>query len=156
MLDAGILRANTRLRRSDDLVREIKFPIILPKKHSVTQLIIKYHHELDCHEIGVNYTLDHLREKYHVINSRQEAKRYIQNCYECKRRFRLHPAKQQMAPLPQFRFEMTYRPLTNCATDFGGPYLTIQGRGRVRTKRYLCLFFASIWKCPQPSTRQVS
>ena len=147
MLEAGILRANTRLRRSDDLAREIKFPIILPKKHPVTQLIVKYHHELDCHEMGVNYTLNHLREKYHVIHSRQEVKRCIQNCYECKRRFRLHPAKQQMAPLPQFRLEMTYRPFKNCATDFVGPYLTIQGRGRVRAKRYLCLFLCLQTHC---------
>ena len=44
-----------------------------------------------------------------------------------------------MAPLPPFCLERTYRPFTNCATDFGRPYLTIQGRGRVWTKRYLCL-----------------
>lgn len=64
----------------------------------------------------------------------------IQNCFERKRRFRLHPGKQQMAPLPQFRLQMTYRPFTNRATDYGGPYLTIQGRGRARTKRYHCFF----------------
>ncbi|XP_068756531.1 uncharacterized protein [Montipora capricornis] len=104
MLDAGILRANKKLCISDDLAREIKFPIILPKKHPVTQLILKYHYELDCHEMGINYTLDHLREKYHVIHSRQKVKRCIQNCYECKRRFRLHPAKQRMAPLQENMF----------------------------------------------------
>ncbi|XP_068697224.1 uncharacterized protein [Montipora foliosa] len=104
MLDAGILRANKKLCISDDLAREIKFPIILPKKHPVTQLILKYHYELDCHEMGINYTLDHLREKYHVIHSRQKVKRCIQNCYECKRRFRLHPAKQRMAPLQKNMF----------------------------------------------------
>ena len=32
------------------------------------------------------------------------------------------------------------RRFTNCAVDFGGPYLTKQGWGRVRAKRYLCLF----------------
>ena len=140
MLDGGLLRSNTRLRRSDDLVADTKFPIILPKKHRVTQLIVKHHHEMESHEMGVNYTLNHLRERYHVIHSRQEVKACIQDCFECKRRFRLHPGKQQMAPLPQFRLQMTYRPFTNCATDYGGPYLTIQGRGRARTKRYLCLF----------------
>lgn len=45
-----------------------------------------------------------------------------------------------MAPLPQFRLGMTYRPFTNCATDFGRPYLTSQGRGRIRTKKNSCLF----------------
>ena len=32
------------------------------------------------------------------------------------------------------------KPFANCATDFTGPFYTIQGRGRVRVKRYLCLF----------------
>lgn len=140
MLDGGFLRSNTRLRRSDDLVADTKFPIILPKKNHVTQLIVKYHHEMEGHEMGINYTLNRLRERYHVIHSRQEVKACIQKCFERKRCFRLHPGKQQMAPLPQFRLQMTYRPFTNCATDYDGPYLTIQGRGRARTKRYHCFF----------------
>ena len=147
MLQAGILRANTRVRQSDDLAEETKFPIILPKKHPVTRLTVKYHHEIEGHEMGVNYTPNDLREKYHVIHSRQEVKACIRNCYECKRRFRLHPAKQQMASLPKFRLQMTYKPFTNCATDFGGPYMTIQGRGRTRTKRYLCLFLCLQTHC---------
>ena len=97
--------------------------------------------------MGVNYTLNHLRSRYHVIHSRQEVKACIHNCFECKRRFRLHPAKQQMAPLPQFRLQMTNRPFTNCATDYGAPYLTMQGRGRARTKRYLCLFVCLQTRC---------
>ena len=147
MLAGGLLRSNTRLRRSDDLAADTKFPIILPKKHHVTQLIVKYHHEMESHEMGVNYTLNHLRARYHVIHSRQEVKACIHNCFECKRRFRLHPAKQQMAPLPQFRLQMTNRPFTNCATDYGGPYLTMQGRGRARTKRFLCLFVCLQTRC---------
>ena len=30
--------------------------------------------------------------------------------------------------------------LTNCSVDFAGPFLTKQGRGKARIKRYLCLF----------------
>ena len=30
-------------------------------------------------------------------------------------------------------------PMVDCAVDFGGPYLTMQGHGRPRAKRYLCL-----------------
>ena len=106
MLDSGILRANTRLRHSEDLTKGIKFHIILPKKHPVTQLIVKYYHERESHEMGVNYTLNHLRQQHHVIHSHQQDKRCIRKCYECKRRFRMHPVTQQMAPLPHFRLEM--------------------------------------------------
>ena len=67
-------------------------------------------------------------------------KRCIKECAECNRRFRGCPAKQQMVPLPRIRLEMTWRPFTNCATDFAGPFYTMQGWGRPRMKCYLCLF----------------
>ena len=35
---------------------------------------------------------------------------------------------------------MTTKPFANCVVDFTGPYLTIQGRGRSRAKRYLFVF----------------
>ena len=47
---------------------------------------------------------------------------------------------QQMAPLPKILLERTMKPFTNTAVDYGGPYLTKQGRGKSRQKRYLCLF----------------
>ena len=97
-------------------------------------------------QVGVNYNLNHLCEKYHGIHSCQ-LKRCIQNCYKCKRHFLVHHAKQQMAPLPQFCLEMTYRLFTICTTDFVGPYLTIQGCGRVQRKRYLCLFLYPQMHC---------
>ena len=84
MLDSGFLRANTRLRHSEDLMKGIKFPIILPKKHPVNQLIFKYYHERKSHEMGVNYTLNHLRQQHHVIHSHQEVKQCSGKCYECK------------------------------------------------------------------------
>ena len=90
--------------------------------------------------MGVNFTLNHLREKYFVVQGRQQVKRCIKECAECNRRFRGCPAKQQMAPLPRIRSEMTWRPFANCATDFAGPFYTMQGRGRPRMKRCLCLF----------------
>ena len=70
-------------------------------------LIVKYHHETEGHEMGVNFTLNHLREKYFVVQGRQQVKRCIKECAECNRRFRGCPAKHQMAPLPRIRSEMT-------------------------------------------------
>ena len=143
----GILRANTRLRYAEDLSEDIKYPIILPKKHAVTKLIVKYHHEIEGHKMGVNYTLNHLREKYFVIHGRQHVKRCIRECGECCRRYRGGAAQQQMAPLPRLRLEMTEKPFTNCATDFAGPFYTMQGRGKARVKRYLCLFVCLQTRC---------
>ena len=66
---------------------------------------------------------------------------------KCARRFKVQPVQQQMASLPQIRLQMTTKPFANCAVDFGGPYLTIQGRERSRAKRYLCLFLCLQTHC---------
>ena len=45
-----------------------------------------------------------------------------------------------MAPLPAIRFKSPLRAFGRTAVDFAGPFVTIQGRGQRRQKRYLCLF----------------
>ena len=138
ILKDGLMRCNTRLRYSVELTDNVKYPIILPKRHPVTQLIVRYHHEREGHEMGVNFTLNHLRERYMVVNGRELVKRTIKTCAECKRRFRGKPSSQQMAPLPKIRLELTMKPFTNCSG---------QGRGRTRIKRYLCLFLCLQTHC---------
>ena len=122
----SLLRSNTRLRYSEDLSEEVKYPIILPKRHPVTKLIVKYHHESEGHQMGVNFTLNHLRERYHVVHGREMVKRTAKECTTCKQHFTGKPGVQQMAPLPNIRLELTMKPFTNCAVDFAGPYLTKQ------------------------------
>lgn len=70
-----------------------------------------------------------------VVHARETVKKVIKECAECRIRFRGKPATQQMAPLPTIRLEATMKPFTNCAVDFAGPYLTVQGRGKVSVKR---------------------
>ena len=48
--------------------------------------------------------------------------------------------QQVMAPLPISRLTTSLRAFTKTAVDFGGPFITVQGRGKRRLKRYLCLF----------------
>ena len=49
-------------------------------------------------------------------------------------------AKQVMAALPSVRLRFTFGPFDQAAVDFAGPFTTIQGRGKRRLKRWLCLF----------------
>ena len=71
----GLLRSNTTLRYSNDLTDNVKYPIILPKRHPVTQLIVKQHHKNEGHEMGVTFTLSHRRERYMVVHGRKMVKR---------------------------------------------------------------------------------
>ncbi|XP_044172109.1 uncharacterized protein LOC122956527 [Acropora millepora] len=45
-----------------------------------------------------------------------------------------------MAPLPRIKVKEPLRAFSKIAVDFAGPFFTIQGRGKARQKRYLCLF----------------
>ena len=120
----GIMRSNTRLRHADDLAYDVKCPIILPKRNRVKGLIVKYHHELEGHQMGLTYRINHVREKYLVVLVREQVKRVMRECSECARRFRSKPASQQMAPLPKIKLQQSSRPFESCAVDFGGPFLT--------------------------------
>ena len=142
----GLMRCNIRLCYSEELTDNVKYPI-LPKRDPVTQLIVKYHHESEGHEMGVNLTLSHLRERHMVVNGRELVKRTIKPCTECNRRFKGKPSSQQTAPLPKICLELTMKPFTNCSVDFVGPFFTKQGRGRARIKRYLCLFLCLQTHC---------
>ena len=42
--------------------------------------------------------------------------------------------------LPVSRLTTSLHAFTKTAVDFGGPFITVQGRGKCRLKRYLCLF----------------
>lgn len=108
---------------------------------------MKYHHETEGHRMGVNFTLNHLRERYHVVHGREMVKQMAKEYNECKRRFVGKPGAQQMASLHKLKLEMTMRPFANCAVDFAGPHLTKQGRGKLRAKRYLCLFLCLQTHC---------
>ena len=61
-------------------------------------------------------------------------------CAECRRRFTIKIGHQMMAPLPKSRLQSSLRAFEKVGGDYGGPFLTKQGRGRTRAKRYLCLF----------------
>ena len=68
----GILRSNTRLRHADDLPYDVKCPIILPKRNHATGLIVTYYHELEGNQMGLYYTINHVREKYLVVHVREQ------------------------------------------------------------------------------------
>lgn len=137
--DNGIIRLEGRLMYAEYLPHDMKFPIILPRGHHVTKLIVKYYHEMANHSAGTNFILSQMSQKFWIIAAREEIRSWEQECNECKKR-KKRLGSQVMAPLPQVRLRFTFRPFDQCAVDYAGPFITIQGRGKARQKRYLCLF----------------
>ena len=75
----GILRSNTTVQHVDNLPYDVKCPIILPKRNQVTGLIVKYYHELEDHQMGLNHKINHVREKYLVVH--EQVKRVKRECF---------------------------------------------------------------------------
>ena len=103
----------------------------------MTKLIVKSYHEEANHIGGVNFILAQLSKRFWIIAAREQILDWEKSCNECKRK-KNKMAKQVMAPLPSVCF--TFRPFDQAVVDFVGPFATIQGRGKRRFKRPLCLF----------------
>ena len=133
----SLLRSDRRLKYAEFIFHDTRYPIILPRKNWITKLIVKYYHE-DANHGGTNYVLASLSSKYWINSAREEIREWENECNKCKRRKTL-PTTQIMAPIPRERL-IPLRAFAHTAADYGGPFITIQGRGKHRMKRYLCLF----------------
>lgn len=133
------MRCEGRLKHAEFLPYSVRFPVILPRKNWVTKLIVKHYHELGKHVSGTNQTLAAVSARYWIISGREEIREWEKECAKC-RKLKAKAAVQLMAPLPDIRLKLPYRAFAQTAVDYGGPFITIQGRGKRREKRYLCLF----------------
>ena len=135
MDELGVLRRLDRAELSYGAVH----PMILPKKHHITQLIVADVHNR-CPHAGVNLVLAQVRKRYWVIDGWQVVRNWDQECKSREKR-RAQPAMQIMAPLSKSRLGTTKssRGSAKCCVDYTGPFTTKITRG-VSAKRYLCLF----------------
>lgn len=132
------LRVGGRLQNSE-LSFDQQHPLILPKGHHITTLIIKDMHYKNAHARG-QLLLSLLRQQYWIPDGRNVVKKVLHNCLTC---FRLNSttASQLMGQLPQERVTPT-RAFTNSGVDYAGPFHIKQGGHRSKTtvKSYIALF----------------
>ena len=67
--DQGVMRCDGRLRFTQYLPYDVRFPIVLPRGHWVTKLIVKHHHELANHSSGTNFVLSQISERFWILDS---------------------------------------------------------------------------------------
>ena len=132
----GILICRGRLEFSD-LAEEAKYPVILPKNHFFTQLLILNCHE-KVHHLKVNATLAELRSRFWVSQGRQFVKKVIRNCVTCKKLEGKPCTAPPIAPLPNFRVSEA-PPFSKVGVDFAGP-LFIKTQNGESKKAYVALF----------------
>ena len=134
----GILRCDGRLRFAECLPWETRYPIIFLRNHWITTLIIKDSHKKSFYT-GTNEVLAELSVQYWIVSAREAMKEWEKKCMQC-RRTKATPAKQIMSPLPELWTWNSLQAFSQTSVDFGGPFITRQGRGKTHLKQYLCLF----------------
>jgi hypothetical protein len=137
--EQGLIRSDSRLRFAEFLPYDVIFPIILPRGHWVTKLIVKHFHELSNHTAGTNFVLSQLNQRYWIPAAREEIWEWEKECNTCKKK-KNKAGAQIMGPLPPSRLRLTYRAFDQAAVDYAGPFQMIQGRGKTRNKCWLCVF----------------
>ena len=130
----GLLRVGGRLQRAG-LSFEQTHPLILPKRHELTGLLIDSYHRTSLHR-GYNYVLARLRERFWVIGGTGTVRHYLAKCIRC-RHTRAPLGSQKMAPLPPSRFQVGKPAFTYTAVDYFGP-LQVRAK-RSAVKRWGCL-----------------
>lgn len=131
----GLLRIGGRMQNSNASYN-FKHPIILPKRHHVTEIMIDNYHRSSGHG-SVKHILNEIRLKYYIVNGRSAVYSFWNNCLECKR-YRVRPGEQYMHVLPESRVKMFDPPFTYCSVDLFGHYFVRIGRSDV--KRWGAIF----------------
>ena len=133
--DRGILRVGGRLKRST-LNYACKQPIILPKSHRLSKIIVSWYHSKVAH-CGRGITMNEVRSAgYWVINLNSLTRSIIRNCFKCRYQ-RGKSSFQIMADLPADRME-NVPPFTYVGVDMFGPYYIKERRSTI--KKFVALF----------------
>ncbi|XP_036342367.1 uncharacterized protein LOC118751661 [Rhagoletis pomonella] len=137
--DNKIIRVRGRLQHAKIPYRE-KHPIIIPKNHRFTQLLIDFAHQSTLHG-GIQLTSAFLRKRFWIIHARKTIAAKIKKCIVC---FRQRPqcSTQLMGDLPEPRVTTNVRPFSATGVDYTGAIelKASRYRGHTTYKGYIALF----------------
>jgi len=110
-----------RTQGRSDTINQSRDQIVLPKRHHITQLVVKEFQEKNHHMLHEG-TINLIRSVYCIPQLRVVYKSVRKACQRCKNNTAI-PEPPQMAPLPQARVASFERPFTYTGVDFFGPIL---------------------------------
>jgi len=137
----NILRGITRLTYNEENLRKFGydriFPIILPKMHRFTELVVLKYHEENVHMCS-NNVIGNIIVKYYIPHIRWVVKQIISKCAFCNR-YNARPAIPMMGDLPSYRLAVFEDPFTYSIADIAGPIKVVNARN-VLEKRYILVY----------------
>uniref|UniRef100_A0A336KMY3 CSON007529 protein n=1 Tax=Culicoides sonorensis TaxID=179676 RepID=A0A336KMY3_CULSO len=128
MDESGIMRFKTHIANYE--------PVILPRSHIVTRLIIQQQHVKYLHQ-HTETVINELNKSYYIPKLRRIVKKVIKSCQKCKNN-RAKPQNPMMSALPTARMGIYQQPFTFTGANFFGP-INVK-HGRKLEKRWGCLF----------------
>ena len=138
-LDDGLIKCDGRIQNSN-VPECTKFPILLPSKSDLTNLIVIHNHRMSLHA-GVNHLLAHLRGKWWIPRGRQVIKKVLKICVKCLKVQGQAYSRPVDPPLPASRITKV-KPFQVCGIDYTGA-LTVKTRGG-SDKAYIVLFTCAV------------
>lgn len=138
--DGQLIRCKGRLHHST-LQYGAKHPILLPKNHWFTQVVIRDCHHNTLHR-GVADTLNNIRQTFWIPQARQVIKTFIRKCIRCRRYDARKIRYPEPPPLPSESITES-KPFQTVGVDYTGAiYLRNPSGedGSEPTKVYIYLF----------------
>ncbi|XP_062710822.1 uncharacterized protein LOC134288907 [Aedes albopictus] len=136
MDDVGVIRMNSRIGAAPTAPFGMKYPIILPKDHYLTALLVDSYHRRFKHQ-NRETVFNEIRQQFRIPKLRPLIQRVARSCQSCRLR-KSAPRPPIMAPLPKVRLTPHIRAFSHTGVDYFGPILVKQGRSLV--KRWVALF----------------
>ncbi|XP_063994615.1 uncharacterized protein LOC135172511 [Diachasmimorpha longicaudata] len=134
-----LIRVGGRLKKHKTLPLDGIHPILLPKGHHITNLIIQETHLFSLHS-GIQNTLHLVRQRFWPMDGRNQTRFLINKCISCAR---VNPptVSYPMGNLPRERITQS-RPFTHTGVDYCGPFFIKERklRNRNRIKVWVCIF----------------
>ncbi|XP_062538364.1 uncharacterized protein LOC134206653 [Armigeres subalbatus] len=122
----GLMRMRGRISACASAIEEAKNPIILPRDHHTTKLIIAHYHNKYNHQ-NHETAINELRQRYSIPRLRATYAKVRHDCQQCKN-LRAAPQPPIMADLPPERLDAFARPFTHIGVDYFGPMEVVVGR----------------------------
>ena len=115
---------------------QAKFPILLPQRHRLTELIIRDVHQKHFH-CGTNSTVTYIRQRYWLPAARQRIRSVLRRCVTCNKLSGSYYKIPDSLPLPKHRLQMMMS-FTVTGVDYTGALYVRTPNGE--RKVYICLF----------------
>lgn len=121
-----IMRMHGRIGLCEYASMDAKNPIILPKNHHITELIVRDIHER-YHHRNHSTVANELRQKYCIPKLKRVLRKVRTNCQICKN-LTATPHPPPMGDLPSGRLAAFTRPFSHAGIDYFGPISVSVGR----------------------------